>query len=124
MTDQPPPGFDYDAYVAAWYRRVLPVRHDYPAVDLAVMICCGCIGGSALIMFATECLVLLASVVVTSPTVDPHHALGLAVPSAIVTAVVLPGVAPPGLRAKAFGASAGIFVVVALLAITAVGVFG
>lgn len=117
MTD-PPPAYDYDAY-PAWPQPTVPTTTPrYSTVDVVVASVCGVIGGTALLGFGFGVFTLVVAVVLPE---NPMTGLGLIssvlllASSAVVAAVVLPGAAPPGRRAQAYGISSAIFGVIALL---------
>ena len=118
MTD-PPPVYDYDAYAASLRPAVPTAKPRYSAAGIVAAAVCGVIGGTALLGFACGVVTLAASTVLPE---NPMTGLGLVTSvllvasSAVVAAVVLPGAAPPGMRAHAYGISSAIFGVIALLA--------
>ena len=97
----------------------------YRTLDIVVMWVCGIIGGCALLgLLLGVFFVVVVKVAPESPMsgVGFLAGLGLAALCAVVTAIVLPGAAPPGWRVRAYGISAAIFGVGALLSFVALTV--
>lgn len=94
-------------------------RQPLSTIDIVVMLVCGIVGGAAVLGFVLGGLFALYVAVLPD---NPMTGLGfvsavlLSAVSAVVAAIVLPGAAPPGWRAKAYGLASAIFGVLVLLA--------
>lgn len=104
-----------------------PGQPKLSTLDVAVMLVCAIIGGSAVLGFLFGAF--LAVYVFVMPDskfmgVGIISGVLLAAMGAVVAAIVLPGAAPPGWRAKAYGLSSAIFGILVLLAWAALTILG
>lgn len=101
----------------------------YSTLDVVVAVVCGVVGGAALLGALFFGGALFLSALASDPSSDPHgyavvFGVILGVPCALVAAITLPAVFPPGVRPRAYGISAATFVVLIAAGCAVLALFG